>query len=59
MGSWGMGHYVQHRAFQNELYGIEIDFKIYIGGRWGKRVAYGPILTKIFSSGADDGRVEK
>ena len=51
----GWGHYVQLRAFQNELYCIEIDFKIYIGGHWEKRVAYGQILTKIFSSGADDG----
>lgn len=55
MKKWDGGHYVQLRAFQNELYCIEIDFKIYIGGHWEKRVAYGQTLTKIFSSGADDG----
>ena len=33
MKKWDGGHYVQLRAFQNELYCIEIDFKIYIGGR--------------------------
>lgn len=33
MKRWDGGHYVQLRAFQNELYCIEIDFKIYIGGR--------------------------
>ena len=32
MKRWDGGHYVQLRAFQNELYCIEIDFKIYIGG---------------------------
>lgn len=30
MKRWDGGHYVQLRAFQNELYCIEIDFKIYI-----------------------------
>lgn len=33
MKRWDGEHYVQLRAFQNELYCIEIDFKIYIGGR--------------------------
>ena len=33
MRKWGGALYVQLRAFQNELYCIEIDFKIYIGGR--------------------------
>ena len=30
MKRWDGEHYVQLRAFQNELYCIEIDFKIYI-----------------------------
>lgn len=33
MKRWDGERYVQLRAFQNELYCIEIDFKIYIGGR--------------------------
>ena len=36
MKRWDGEHYVQLRAFQNELYCIEIDFKIYIGGHWEK-----------------------
>ena len=49
MKKWDGGHYVQLRAFQNELYCIEIDFKIYIGGRWGKRISHGQALTRIFT----------
>ncbi len=33
-------------AFEEYQYG----FKVYIGGRWGKKVAHGRPLTKIFSS---------
>ncbi|MGN0405195.1 MAG: FAD-dependent oxidoreductase [Bariatricus sp.] len=33
-------------AFEDSMYG----YKIYIGGRWGKRVAHGHALEKVFTS---------
>ena len=32
-----------------QLQNIQDGYKIYIGGRWGKRVAHGRTLTRIFT----------
>ena len=29
--------------------GIQNGYKIYIGGRWGKRISHGQALTRIFT----------